>query len=87
MHSFFYFPCQKKERRREKKGRRDGRKRLYSGSREKSMFHSFGYSIFTKQKVSKSNYHYYSPTSLGESWANEEGTSDASESEAMLTRG
>jgi hypothetical protein len=31
-----------------------------------------------KQKVSKSNYHYYSPASLGGSWANEEGTSDTS---------
>jgi hypothetical protein len=51
------------------------------------MFHSSGPSIFTKQKVNKLDYHYYSPVSSGGSWANEEETRDASESEAMLTRG
>jgi hypothetical protein len=51
------------------------------------MFHSSGFVVFTKQKVNKSNYHNYSPTLLGGSRENEEGTSDGSESEAMLTRG
>jgi hypothetical protein len=51
------------------------------------VFHSSRFAIFTKQKVNKSNYHYYSPMSFGGSQANEEGTSDASESEAMITRG
>jgi hypothetical protein len=43
--------------------------------------------VFTKQKVNNTDYHYYSPTSSGGSRAIEEGTSDASESEATLTRG
>jgi hypothetical protein len=42
--------------------------------------------IFTKQKIYKSNYHYYSPASFGGLGANEEGPSDASESKATLTR-
>jgi hypothetical protein len=51
-------------------------------------FHSSGAFIFTKQKVNNTYYdHYYSPTPLGESWATEKGMSDASESEAALTRG
>jgi hypothetical protein len=76
-----------KNKKKEKKGRSDGRKRLDSESCQKIMFHSSEYSIFTKQKVNKADYPYYSPTSLGESWANEEVRSDASESEAVLTRG
>jgi hypothetical protein len=51
------------------------------------MFHSSGSSIFTQQKVNKSDYHYYSYASSGGSRANEEGASDVSESEAVLTRG
>jgi hypothetical protein len=51
------------------------------------MFHSSGSSIFTKQNVNKSDHPYYSPTLSGGSWANEEGTSDASESVVVLTRG
>jgi hypothetical protein len=51
------------------------------------MFHSSEFSIFTNQKVNKSDYHYYSPTSSGGLQENEEATSDASESEDVLTRG
>jgi CMP-2-keto-3-deoxyoctulosonic acid synthetase len=83
----FFISLVKKKKKREKKGRSDGRKRLDSESCQKIMFHSSEYSIFTKQKVNKADYPYYSPTSLGESWANEEVRSDASESEAVLTRG
>jgi hypothetical protein len=50
-------------------------------------FHSSGYFVFTKQKVNKSDYHYYSLAPSGGSWATEEGTSAASESETASTRG
>jgi hypothetical protein len=50
-------------------------------------FHSSGSFIFTKQKVNSTYYHYYAPVSSGRSWATEEGMSDASESEAVSTRG
>jgi hypothetical protein len=48
----------------------------------------FGYSglpYFTKQKNNQLD-HYYSASSEG-SWANKEGTSDASESKVVLTKG
>jgi hypothetical protein len=51
------------------------------------MFQSFGLAILTKEKDNKSNYRYYSSASSEGSRANEEGTSNASKSEATLTKG
>jgi hypothetical protein len=48
---------------------------------------SSGSFIFTTQKVNNTDYHYYSPASSVESRATEDGISNASESEAMLTKG
>jgi hypothetical protein len=50
-------------------------------------FHSSGSFVFTKQKVNNTDYYYYYPESSGGSQTIKEGTSDANESEAMLTKG